>query len=288
MHNSDRTDKSIDIIKKYHINVATSLDGNKLLNKYRISKVGEETYDTVVNNITKLHQVASQPIAVEITMSNLHHIHGYDDNSILEELKNTLPVKQYTVNHVEDVDGKMKEYLYLGDEVCLHECVEQFIEHGLYDMRINDLVSIIKGNGCGNTFCTAGYKKYNVMPNGDIYPCQIYALDKNKQYFMGNVNHMDVELFHHQKHQCIHLNDKDSYDKCRDCNAKAICTSCMGLNVVNNELSPHSEQYCIEKNKYYDELIQIYVELLEDAPKMTKFKKQLEERGMAQCKNYSN
>lgn len=280
------TDEAIDVIKKYNINIATSLDGNKLMNKYRISKNGEETYEIVVGNILKLHRITSQPIAVETTMSDLHNVHGYDDNSVVRELKNILPIKQYTVNRVEDIDGKMKEHMYIGKEVCLHECVEQFIEQGLFDMRINDLVSIIKGTGCGNMLCTAGCEKYNIMPNGDIYPCQIYALDKNKRYFMGNVNNIDMEFFYRKKCECIKLNDKNSYDKCRECNAKAICTSCMGLNVVNDNLLPHNEQYCIEKNKYYDELINIYVELLEDAEKMTEFKKQLAERGVALCKNY--
>lgn len=67
------------------------------------------------------------------------------------------------------------EYVSIDSPVKI--AVEKFINSGVCDMRISDLVSVITGKMCGDTLCDSGGGQLSVFPNGDIFHCHIYSLD---------------------------------------------------------------------------------------------------------------
>lgn len=273
----DVNDYTIDVIKKYDIQVGTSLDGNKELNLYRVDKKGKETYLNVVDNINRMYEKIGQPIAVEVTMSNLHSDCNYNENRVIEEMKKILPIKNYTVNKVENFDDKMNNCAYEGKLSNVEERINQFIETGIYDMVANNLVAVINKKGCGNLFCDAGINKFTVLPDGDIYPCQIYSLDKEKQFLMSNIKNIEDEYFDNKIIEVERFSNKETYEKCKKCYAKSICTSCLGMKVALEQAVPKSDSECKKMCEYHEELIEIYSRLLSTSEKYVRFKEKLKE-----------
>lgn len=273
----DLSETALEIIKKYNIQVSTSLDGTEEMNQYRVTHLGENSYSQVVNNINRLYQETGQPVSVEATMSNLHSDIGCDAPELLSTLSNIIPVKNYTVNPIICFSESMKDCLYKNEDKDVIVDLENFIETGVCDMRINDLVSVMTGINCNDRFCTAGEFQYSILPDGDIYPCHIYCLGKAKEFCLGNVNAFDAKKFEENRKKVIRLNCKDSYEKCRDCINRAVCSSCLGTSLVTSGVVLPDDEFCQRKEEYYNELIEVFAEVVGAPEKMQKFKNRIKE-----------
>lgn len=278
------SDKAIDVIKRYNISVATSLDGDEYHNAHRITKVGDNSFQQVASNIHRLYDEAKQPLAIEATMTNLHNDIGWRADDVTNYLAQEFPVANFTVNPMTSFDKKMKKLEYVSIDSPVDIAVEKFINSGVCDMRINDLVSVITGKMCGDMLCDAGRGQLSVFPNGDIFPCHIYSLDKEQRFCLGNVVNFNKHYFESKQKEVLAFNSKTSYDKCKECTAYNLCTSCMGMCLATALSLPHDDTYCESYRNYFDELIEIYVDLLEFPSKMDVLKKRLKEANVL-CKS---
>lgn len=278
------TDKAIDVIKRYNISVVTSLDGDEYHNAHRITKDGKNSFQQVSNNIHRLYDEAKQPLAIEVTMTNLHNEIDWCADDVTNYLAQEFPISNFTVNTMTSFDPNMKTMEYVSKEPPVDIAVKKFINSGVCEMRINDLVSVITGNMCGDTLCDAGKGQLSVFPNGDIFPCHIYSLDKEQRFCLGNVANFNEELFISKQKEVIAFNSKKSYDKCKECTAYNLCKSCMGMCLATSLSLPHDDAYCDFYRDYFDELIEIYIEFLESPAKMDVLKKRLKEANVL-CKS---
>lgn len=179
--------KAIDIIKKYNISVATSIDGDEFHNGHRITKNGDNSFGQVATNIRRLFKETGQPSAIEVTMSNLHNDVAWSVNDVTDYLSKEFTVMNFTVNAMIPFDKNMESMEYMSMDISPDDEVETFINKGACSMRINDLVSIITGEMCRDMLCNAGSGQLSIFPNGDIFPCHIYSLDEEQRFCLGNV-----------------------------------------------------------------------------------------------------
>lgn len=184
---------------------------------------------------------------------------------------------------MEDFTGSMKNHLFSGEyQEPLN--VDRYIDNGVCDMRINDLIAVIKGNNNSGYFCYAGITRFSIFPNGNIFPCQIYCLDKEDKFVMGNVNTFDEGYFNRKVNEISHMASKNSHEECKNCFSTSICSSCLGVCIVNQKRIPHEIEYCEKTKLYHEQLIEIYANLLSNPQRFEKFKKRLNET-VALCKN---
>lgn len=268
---------AIELIKKYKIQVSTSIDGTESLNAYRHTPDGENSYSSVAKNIQKLYRASKQPEAIEVTMSDLHSKSGYDSERIIKELSSVFPVKKFTVNNVTDFDGRMSGHLYRLPDAQTGIDIDSFIETGICDVHINDFVAIITGKNNDLLLCSAGSGQLSIFPDGNIYPCHIYCLDPHKKFLMGNVNSFSKANFEKVENAIVSFNSKSSYPSCSACVAKGICTSCMGTCLVTNAPLPHDDAFCKDRQRYYFTLIEEYARLMDYPEKFARFKCRLKE-----------
>lgn len=122
-----------------------------------------------------------------------------------------------------------------------------------------------------------GKKKFTVLPDGEIYPCQLYCLDKRKKFLMGNVKDANDSTFGERVKEIERFSNKNTYKKCESCYAKSVCRSCMGLKVSLNEELPHDKKECEEIRNYFTELVETYAYLIMNKDKYKKFKERVKE-----------
>lgn len=269
------SNKMIKIIKEYNIGVTTSLDGDEMLNSMRVTKDGGSSFQKVVENINRLYDITKQPEGVEITLSKIHSDAGYDKERSIALLKKYIPVDVIVANYAVDYDYGMNDITYSGSADYIALSLENFLETGVFDTRLNNLISVITGKGNRKRFCMAGEFLYTVFQDGNIYPCHLYALDNEKTYLMGNVNSFDEEDFFKVREKIIKLNSKSTYPQCKSCCAKIFCSSCIGSNLIVNSEIPHDNKFCDMQLSYFDELIELYAELHSDRIKWDLFKKRM-------------
>ncbi len=77
-----------------------------------------------------------------------------------------------------------------------------------------------------DVICPAGIATLAVDPEGDIYPCFMFA--GQAEYRLGNVFDSEQEMFKTRLGYFHNFNLKETRVKCRSCWARKLCTGCMG------------------------------------------------------------
>jgi uncharacterized protein len=97
------------------------------------------------------------------------------------------------------------------------------------------------------TFCGGGITKFDILPNGDVYPCSVVA--GLEQYKLGNIlTGLEIDT----EELCNIYNAPNK--ECSGCTYMKYCvgTKCKYLNVMNSDdFNKPSELLCrIENIKY--------------------------------------
>lgn len=176
-----------DLFKKYNFLVCVSLDGYKDNHDYfRLLNKNKGSYSQIMKSIRLLeNNKISYNILTVITNQLSKHpkklYEFYKSNNFkyiqfiqcLNNLENKIP---YSVN--------AKEFAQFYKSF-FDECIKDF-DYYMNITLFEDLISIIKGFSpltCG--FMGKCQPNFIVESNGDVFPCDFYALDK---YFVGNIN----------------------------------------------------------------------------------------------------
>lgn len=274
--------KAIDVISRHNIKITTSLDGNELCNdENRIDKNGKGTFERVSKNIKTLQKKTGQPEAIEATLSSIHNKYGWSAQDVGRFLRENFDIKYYSTIEVKEYKnanvGAFKEVQSYDSYV--NDCIDEYIRNGIVTHTISKLMFVIKGMGISDFFCDAGLGQFTVMPNGDVYPCQIFSLADNDKYKITNVifdTEREINKENRIKQELINYS-KENIGKCKECDARNICSICIGNVLVRNNSFELDDTECQEIRNHYYLLIEAYSDLYADKEKWHRFIERVKE-----------
>ncbi len=270
------SDDMINFIKKYSINIATSLDGYEKDNDInRINKSNVGTYYTVNKNILRLKKEANQPIKIQATICAKSEDEFIEKKfKLMKQFSTEYGVQLTTINKVQNFKKKSSNNLTnnltnkdlsFESSNLIKEITISIDNKILTDQVLRFYYFLI---GQKNKYrCKAGLCSFSIFPDGDINPCQLFALDKNSKYLLGNIELLKdkyIKNFNDIQNKLESKLNKDSNEKCKTCIAKDICLSCVGTSITyNNELYPIEEE-CQETILRYLAFIESYIYLYQN------------------------
>lgn len=245
---------------KERLGISVSLDGPNDINKFRLTKDKEETYDLVYNNIKKLER---NNIKTGMICTIISNAIGKEKElfNMLRDFKNLLFVK---LNPCMDrnCDGTIPFWAVTPKQY--FEFVSNFFDIMIRESSWNDyflepVISILKRmQGVDSAFCNYSKNKcYNfisIYPDGTITSCDNYNLQEG---YLGNINtidRIDLEELRNSNKALL-----DSYtnllDKCAGCDEREICTGgCIAVRRRYND----SDEYCVGMKKMINHIRGVY------------------------------
>lgn len=217
--------------------ITLSIDGDKEIhdkNRRYINNKG--TYEDIIHNVEN-SELIKEKIRIRMTINtetvhalatSILHIYGLGFRTIIPSID------------YED-DGWNGEKL---------ECLENQLKKVKLKFKEHTDVTIGMTNKAElkiKTFCGGGVSKFDILPNGDVYPCSIVA--GLEQYRLGNIlTGMEINT----DELCRIYSTKN--EVCVGCNYMKYCmgTQCKYLNKISTgDFSTPSELICkIENIKY--------------------------------------
>ena len=232
------------IIQKYNISLTVSIDGPKEIHDLqRCFSDGTGTFDYIKRNVTVLHQHVK---AIEVTYTKNHidnkmsicDVRKYLSNYFKVEIEKIFVVQVINTPSL-DIDLE-KYHTYIEDEM----------------LDIDDRQAIVACDPMlqSDLLCTTGYHSICIMPNGDLYPCHIYA--KDKTFCLGNLKEKcDVSEIKHNLYEKLSINNKKSHE-CMTCWARKICHICpASIMVLSNNRVLTSKSICDSRRKIYEKIL---------------------------------
>lgn len=235
--------KAIDVIRENDISLTVSIDGPEPVNDFsRIDAKGNGTYKTIVRNIDVCRE---QIKAFEATYTKYHAKSGMT----MEDVKNYI-ARTFKID---------KALIYvcaaIGDnpEVCFSSDEARSITLGMEEAETNETAAalLLKKENQSNLLCNAGYVMLAVMPNGDLYPCHMYALDKSfRMGTFGENGYSDLRDSVYRVRNLLKEADKFSHTECKECWARNFCHRCPAeLLIMNPNRRINFE--CEERKEHY-------------------------------------
>lgn len=249
------SDDIIKVIKKYNIKVATSLDGDYIINdKNRIDKKGNGTYYKVNENIKKLRSLTGQPIKIESTV--------YADSSdefnkividLMEKFSKDYGINFLIVNNIQNFNNK-KESVKIFD-IDLKSEIKSCIENKIVTDELIEFYYFMIGSKAEYRF-EAGVNRFSIFPDGNIVPCQLYGVIKENKFILGNIKDiktLENPIFDEKVKMMKDFNYKYSILECKNCVSKDMCTYCISANVNQIDYTTPVKSVCNRKvNQYYN------------------------------------
>lgn len=205
-------EKAIHVIEKYNIAVTASIDGSKEIHdSQRIYQDGSGSYDIVAKNFKKLEKHGA---SIEATYT-MNHIHtGIQIADVRRQLAETFHIDVKDVSAVPAVGD-----IPLAVDV---EKYNTFVEDDMLSNEDSYILAAFDTKYQSDLMCSAGHTVAAVMPNGDIYPCHLFAVDRSS--LLGNI-------YTSNKAQYLKALSPLTYSKaenenCADCWARNICHLC--------------------------------------------------------------
>ena len=263
------TSDALEIIKKYKIKLTVSLDGNSALNCHRKTKNLESSFYQVAKNIIEAKKVCTQPEEVEVTMSGVHNRERINTNDValyMNEMFSLSFCSTIPVDKFEDI------YIEEDTEKKVERAIELYLSKGIVTDTIADMVKILKGSKCREYYCSAGIKQFTIMPDGKVYPCQIYANMKNNEFCFGNISNNNETSWNEVSDRMYNINNK--LETCSDCEIVNFCTPCAGQNVQNGVFQSSN---CLKRKKYYEILVDKLAEVKDSKILWSKLIERIEE-----------
>ena len=282
------SDNMIDFIKKYSINIATSMDGYEKDNDLnRLNKSNSGTYDKVNKNILRLKKETNQPIKIQATVcANSEEKFLEKKFELMKQFSTDYGIQLTTINKVQDfknnkIQNPRNNKFQDSRNNLFNNLTKKDIEfessNFIKEIKISIDNKILTDQvlrfyyfliGQKNKYrCKAGLCSFSVFPDGEITPCQLFALDKSKEYSLGNIellNNKNLKNFKNVQNSLESKLNKDCHEICKNCIAKDICLSCVGTTIeFNRELYPIQEE-CQETILRYLTFIKTYIYLYEN------------------------
>ena len=210
-------DRMVEIIEHNDIHITMSIDGPEEVNDLlRITADGAGTFRRIKSNWLK---IKDHIVNAEATYTRVQEDHGISYGNLQDWLSRefNLPRENCIVVPVYDCPGYEVE----------SDLSKDLFQETSFDAEDGDLLEIIRRNATMDVFCTAGYASLCILPNGDMYPCHMYAIDS--YYLLGNIMELKDMDDYILKLQLLDSVRKNQWPACDGCWARRICHFCPAL-----------------------------------------------------------
>ncbi|AGK96633.1 radical SAM/SPASM domain-containing protein [Clostridium pasteurianum] len=250
------SDRFIDIVNKYNIQLTVSIDGPKCINdRTRLMKNGKGCSDLVINNIFKLKRYTKQPQNAEATFTQYHVNSNIEVSDVIKYIKKNLGIQNIHIVHVSC--EKTKDF-YLKDRGSFIKSIPEIIENknkleykNTY-MIIDRIIRSLISKTTSKYICNAGISTFSVSTKGDIYPC--FMLTDVDKYKLGNV--LNYSNISNDKLNLFDKSYKSNSLKCKNCFNNTLCHGCIGINYFNtSDAFKTSEEDCQFMKKLTENVI---------------------------------
>lgn len=215
----------IDVIKKYNINVTVSIDGPKFINdtQRKFVNCNESVFDVVSNNITECYKNNIKINSIESTYTKCT-----SEKFTRYQLAKYFFNKFKNIDIIQICDEKYNSKSLNGEDLTFIRGLD-FSEEDLINLRKKRTIEKkLKSNSKFANVCKPFIKNLSIFPNGDIYPCHLFAngnkgISNVKQNKVSIIN--DINKFKEQFD--IWMNK--TFNNCNECEGFEECSICTGL-----------------------------------------------------------
>lgn len=283
----------IDTICEYKFGITFSIDGPaEIHNILRQTKTGEKTFSTIKQNYDKLKERIksySGKIGIEATYTAEHirqNISILDVLKFCESLGVTLP-------HITPVTVPDDHFLSLSNFATQYESyIKELIDYTFSKILegkliTNDLIlrtiQTLFDRPANARICDAGYGTIAVSSDGHISSCFIFTSSENLQICTIDDNPQIVL----NKAKQFYTNEtlKNTYQKCQNCWARNICSSCLGAfyNDDTQKLGEPLESSCLTIKSMLKYTLLKFGEIKADQDKWDSFLKLCKTKDIPGC-----
>lgn len=241
---------SIDGIKEKHNN-----------NRFFANKKG--SYDIVVNKTEDLREKNLVTARATVTPDNSDYeqIFNHLDELGFKAIPIAIAQNMVADSEFQDIMKKYKEYIGYFQKLIKEKKYEKA-------RRMTDLMVALEKLEYGSehkTGCGAGRTMYAVDIDGSLYPCHRFV--GNSKFVLGNIfDGADSDSFL----ETIHVKERK---KCSECWARNLCLGCCPHENYTNtgNVNEASKRSCKIARMLYEELMKVYIDLLEDDKKIFEY-----------------
>ncbi len=234
-------------LKKYDIQVTVSFDGEKIFqDKLRPYKNGTGSFQDVFNAIKLLSKYKIKDLAIESTYTTYHVNKNYSREELRDYLIKMFPDVKIMII---DCSGNTEYALnYINTDINQ----EKF---EINKMTLS-ILSKINSKYFHDFSCGSGLNAFILMPNGDLYPCHQFIIDK--KYCIGNatsVNSIGKNDYVNSLLDSVKCNNREP---CKHCWARELCLFCPATVLYRSD-SYINVDLCERKRKIYKNLLFKYL-----------------------------
>lgn len=225
----------LDIVQQYNFQVTFSIDGPaEVHDLHRVRRNGRGSFDAVRSNLDRV-RACGVGVGIEMTFTPQAAEHGYGVWELAKFSVETLGIQE---PHIVPVCTKPDSLIrwHNGNRVSLVESYRVATDQAFHSFLTSPypvtftlflgLLRILASRKGRDVICPAGITTLAVDPEGDIYPCFMFA--GQDEYRLGNVFSSEREAFWSRLERFNHFNWKANRSECCSCWARKLCTGCMG------------------------------------------------------------
>lgn len=245
------------------LSISVSLDGTKDVNKYRLDKLGKETFNTVCENI---HLLEKNSIKTGLICTIVNSALGHEKD-IYELLKTFHNLHFVKLNPCMDrnKDGSLPFWAISPQQY--FSFVENFFDIMVKDgnwtnFYVEPIISILKNlQSVNSSFCNYSLNKCNnfisLYPNGEITSCDNFDL---KHGYLGNLNVLDNinDILCMKYNKNLENEYNLLMNQCVSCDIKDICK---GGCIAIRERYTDTSSYCVSMHHMVRHIKNIYEKL---------------------------
>lgn len=242
-------EKILNLIKKFKIAVTVSIDGPKEVHDMqRKFKKGAGSFDIIQKNVKAIQEECGIPVYFEATYTSFHESKGVSREEVVTFLRENM---HFQGGIITNVNSEKKETDFLvPQDYTVDRCLKALEEGRISDWAYYPLRSFVK-KLFPSYICGIGVTHFVVIPNGDIYPCQLFIGDR--LFRLGNVK---LEKFTpNYAFDLLAVLDKEKNMRCKNCWAKYLCKGCPGNLYKREGRLFYTEEECIGNRRSLEKLL---------------------------------
>lgn len=262
------SDKFIELVNKYDIQVTVSFDGTNVVNDInRIYINGKGSSGVIIDKVNKLRNATNQPTQIEVTYNKSH----LDNDVKVIDCVNTCNELFPGIGiHLVPAGGAPNDDFVISDISVMVDSVDDVFDNWREEIHSYSLVdriirALITKQGNRGNICDAGAGTLSVSTKGNIYPCFMFT--DNDSLKLGTVFDKDIlsgEGAIKRLRNLEKFNNKGKNKKCQVCFLNTMCNGCLGLNELNSgQFDVLSEKDCNMHRKMAEKVILRMTERME-------------------------
>ena len=246
--------KHIDTIKEFNVSISGSLDlPLSLHDEYRVTKGGEKTLSTILDNIKLLENIPNKKkVSATIFKEHFNHLDEIVDDIKFLHKNTCLDMNDFNFMIGFDYNSNgILHHITEDEQLELYNRMHKEFDGTDLDYGVNgpwfDEFDIGYCSNCDN----CGDKFFLLEKNGDIYSC--VRGQKHPDYYYGNIyNDSVIDILNNAHNKIFNNHNKVEFnDECSKCGYLYLCKT--GCPFVKNTYNTNKSYTCkLQKQMYKD------------------------------------